>query len=178
MSNKLKAAIDHLAGGALRWYMAGGGAAWWHISNHMTTWHGAHDWEYFESIKEDIFPHDIEGAALTSIVSTFVGKYGVMDVSLAPLSTEQFDFQVKNYCVELDGIYVYSPEALINRYKVAGDANKKAKRDLRVAMLTLVIKGQPITPAGVETYKPHVQTFSEQLALGMKGLQKKGEVKK
>lgn len=172
MSNKLKTAIDPLAGGELKWYMAGGGAAWWHISSHMTGWHGAHDWEYFESVKEQIFPHDIEGAALRSIVSTFAGKYGVMDVSLAQLSAEEFAFQVSTFCVELDGIYVYSPEALIDRYKVAGDVNKKAKRDLRVAMLMLVMKGQPITPIGVETYKPRAPAFGGQLALGIKGLKK------
>ena len=170
MSNKLKASIDPLAGGALRWCMAGGGAAWWHIENHMTFWHGAHDWEYFESVREQIFPHDIEGAALTKVVSTFVGKYGVMDVSLSQLSDEEFTCQVKTLCVELDGIYVYTPEALIIRYRVAGEASKKAKRDLRVAMLTLVMKEQPITPQGVETYKPRTMAFGGQLALGMKGL--------
>lgn len=172
MSNKLKAFIDPLAGGEFRWYMAGGGAAYWHIDNHMTFWHGAHDWQYFESVREQIFPHDIEGAALTEVRSTFVGKYGVMDVSLSQQSDEDFAFQVNTFCMELDGIYVYTPEALINRYKVAGDASKKAKRDLRVAMLTLVIKKQPITLKGVEAYKPQTMAFGGQLALGLKSLKK------
>lgn len=178
MSNKLKAAIDPLAGGERRWYMAGGGAAWWHIIHHMTTWHGAHDWQYFESVQKEIFPHDIEGSALTGVVTTFPGKEGVMDVSLAQVSAEDFDHAVRTFCVELEGIYVYTPDALINRYKVAGEMSKKAKRDLRVAMLMLVKKMQPITRQGVETHKPRaVMGFGAELALGMKGLRKTGDGK-
>lgn len=153
MSNKLKALVDPIAG-EYGWYVAGGGAAWWHIVNHMMFWHGAHDWTYFNSIQEQIFPHDIEGSALVEVNEKFMGKYGVMDVQLAKLDKARFDELVEQLCVRVDGINVLKPEAIIRRYQTTGDASKKAKRDLRVALLKLVCSGQPITEKGVEDNKP------------------------
>ena len=173
MSNKLKAAIDPIAG-EFKWYMAGGGAAWWHIIGHMTFWHGAHDWQYFESVQKQIFPHDIEGNSVVGVVTTFPGKSGCMDVSLTKMKQQQFDEIVETHCVKVDGILVYKPESIIRRYKTASDPSKKAKRDLRSAMLALVDAGQPITQEGVERNMPRAPNLMAQFALGRSKLKHVG----
>lgn len=175
MSNKLKALVDPVAG-EYHWCIAGGGAAWWHITHHMHHWHGAHDWAYFESIEQQIFPHDIEGQSLTGLVTTFPGKYGLMDVTLSELNATEFD-RVMDICDRVDGILVYSPAAIIQRYSTVGNMDKQAKRDLRVALLRLVAAGQPITPQGVEANKPRAPNLVLQLGLGASKL-KHVEVKK
>lgn len=154
MSNKLKAHVDPLAGGPLTWYMAGGGAAWWHISTHMYTWHGAHDWTYFDSVKSLIFPGDVEGGALSQVTTTFPSKEGEIDVTLSETAKNKFDEIVGDHCEEIDGILVFGIDSIIARYRTAGNPRKKDKRDIRVGMLHLIQKGLPITPAGVEQYKP------------------------
>jgi len=154
VSNKLKFQIDPLAGGEFCWYMAGGGAAWWHISNHMHFWHGAHDWNYFESVKDLIFPGDIEGGALEKVACKFVSKQGSIDVSLSKTDPNKFNELVETHCEKVDDIWVYKPDSIITRYRTAGDPNKKEKRDIRVGMLQLVIKKQPITKKNVDMQKP------------------------
>jgi hypothetical protein len=164
MSNKLKALVDPIAG-EYNWCIAGGGAAWWHIDHHMHTWHGAHDWAYFETIQEEIFPHDIEGQSMKEVVTRFPGKYGMIDLSLSELKKEQFD-DVRLVCDQVDGILVYSPAAIIKRYSTVGNMEKQAKRDLRVALLKLVAARQPITQQGVTNNKPTAPNLVLQLAFG------------
>lgn len=169
MSNKLKSAIDPIAG-EFKWYIAGGGAAWWHIYHHMTFWHGAHDWQYFESVRKEIFPHDIEGNAIVNVATTFPGEYGTIDVSLAKMDQGQFDDIVTTHCVAVDGVLVFKPQSIIIRYRTASDMAKKAKRDLRSAMLALVASGQPITGQGVENNMPKAGNLMAALASGRSGL--------
>lgn len=164
MSNKLKAKVDPLAGGALKWYIAGGGAAWSHIYEHMCSWHGAHDWQYFESVQEQIFPGDIEGNAIKGVRTTFQAKYGVIDVELQEMDSEQFQKVATQHCVVVDDVLVFSAQSVIHRYKFAGNSSKKAKRDLRSAMLQLVIAKQPITAKGVESRMPRGLSLMQELA--------------
>jgi hypothetical protein len=165
VSNKLKAAIDPIAG-EFKWFVAGGGAAWWHISHHMWFWHGAHDWAYFESVERDIFPHDIEGNSIVGVTTTFAGKYGAIDVSLTKMDEPQFTAIDATHCVTVEGVRVFGIDSIITRYRTAGDPQKKAKRDLRAAMLTLVAKQQPITEQGVKANMPKGPNMMMALALG------------
>lgn len=154
MSNKLKSQIDPLAGGEYCWYMAGGGAAWWHIDNHMHTFYGAHDWNYFESVKEIIFPGDVEGNALKQVDCKFASKQGMIDVRLSEMTKAMFDEKVEQLCVKVEGIWVVSPLTIIKLYGFSGDPDKQEKRDIRSGMLQLVLKGLPITQQNVENNKP------------------------
>jgi hypothetical protein len=139
-----------------KWYIAGGCAAWLHIDNYADK--EAADYSAFSL---QIAPSDIEGGASEEGARVLHGRYGemkvrmngrVLAVSLNPKPNEQLEIQT--------ALCVISPKNLIAAYNTAGNPDKREKRQLRVAIMTLMLEGKRITKGSVEsklqTAKPSI----------------------
>lgn len=165
MSNKLKSQIDALAG-EYKWYLAGGAAAYWHIAHYVDTGPThLHDFDYWESTWESIFPGDVEGNALDKKVDFILeGKLGPMQVTLQQADAKTFDVTT---CDRVDGIYVLNRQRIIDLYARAG--GKVEKRNRRIAMLKIIEGGVGITGANVMQYTPEARpNLGNQIKLGFK----------
>lgn len=151
MSNKLKAAVDAVAG-EHNWYIAGGAAAYWHIANYEENGpRHLHQPGYFDSVMQQIFPGDVEGYTRDHEVSLNLdGKFGLLRVELHA-ANGQFD---TSQCDLIDGIYVLNTTRLIDLYQKSSDLTKVAKRNMRIAMLRIINAGIGLSAANVLTHTP------------------------
>lgn len=162
-----------------RWVIVGGYASYVHIETYDPA---NKDPVYLKAVESQILPGDMEVALTEAAEDAYKKRYAQVSFTLGdreilvttfPKPALQFQDDVQSS--ESKGAYsVHTPAKIIAMYKIGGDPQKKDKRMLRSAILTVISKGKRIEKATVEPELRPPMLGALNLANPMGGLRKVG----
>ena len=168
----------NITAGEDKWYIAGGCAAWLQIDAYANK-----ETKDYAAFNVQIAPGDIEGGVSEAGATALHERYGemkvrvnerVLDVSLYAKPAEQLQAQVDlcvHFLLNTNPILLISPRNLITAYSTSSNPDKQEKRQLRVAIMTLMTRYQRITKESVgDVLNSAKPSIGQSLSVGLGGL--------